>query len=894
LTLKPEQMLSHYRLIEKIGEGGMGVVWKAEDTSLHRDVAIKILPASFAAEPDRLVRFEREARLLASLNHANIASVYGLHQAGAPGETVRFIAMEFVEGEDLAQRLARGPLQVDEALEIARRVADGMASAHESGTIHRDLKPANVRLSPAGEVKVLDFGLARVAEPIGGDIHSSPTITTAGTAAGVMMGTAPYMSPEQARGRTVDKRADVWAFGCLLYECLTRTRAFPGETFSEIFAEILKGEPDWSLLPDSTPPAVLRLLRRCLAKDPAQRLRDLADAALELAEGEAELAAGVGGTAVPGGGSESPRTRTPGWLLPAIALGSLAAGITLGAVFLAGTSDDSSPAGTRVTQSASPTTAGTVLLPPTNRIAYGLTPIGFENPLLTLSPDGRHLVYVGRDPSGDVSRLYRQDLSTFDPPQPIAGTEDALYAFFSPDGQSLGFLTNDKLKRVNLNGDRLQPLGDLRSPNRAAWLDDGYLYVADDQGGTLRRFAAEGNMTDILGELPLHGFSDMLPDGSGAIYHKKSVSLTCLRADVHIFDLETKESKLILQQAYDARLWGDRIVFMRGSTLVSALFDHQRKEVVGEPEILLREVAHDSIFGQTQVALSRAGTLAYLPGGDRSLGKIAWIDRDGSRGQLPAEARTYGTFDLNPDGRQMAVHVGDVRDYIWLYDLQRHDGRRLPGEHSSGWPRWNNAGDAVTYIEMGNTYRIVEQRINGRDEARLLFESSEIYFPKTWTPGDRSLALGRDAIHIIDPEDGGKLVQEIAGSLPSFSPDGKWIAYSAKQTGVYETLVRSWPDGDQAYSVQTEGGIESLFAANGELFYRLGDQFFGVQTDFKDGKFSWEAPRLAFEIPFLDTPGLSYDVTADGQRLYTIVQAVPDVDDRIRIMTGLSTTPPGN
>ena len=884
MPLQPGQQIAHYRITEKIGEGGMGVVWKAEDTTLGRDVAIKILPASFAEEPDRLARFEREARLLASLNHANIAAVYGFHQTETSGESIRFIAMEFVEGEDLAQRLARGPLQVDEVLEIARHVANGMSSAHESGTIHRDLKPANVRLSPTGDVKVLDFGLARAAEPAGGDIHSSPTITTAGTAAGVLMGTAPYMSPEQARGRTVDRRADVWAFGCLLYEMLSGSRAFPGDTFSDIFAEVLKGEPDWAQLPRSTPPAVHRLLRRCLAKDPAQRLRDMGDAALELAAGEAELSAGARGISEPGATATA---STPTWLLPAVALGALAAGLALGALFLAGGGGHPGAPDHREMQAPSPITAGTLLLPPTIRMAYGLAPIGFENPLLALSSDGRHLVFVGQADGDDVSRIYHHDLASFDPPQPIAGTEEALYAFFSPDDRSLGFLTYDKLKRVDLNGDRLQTLGELHAPTRASWLDNGFLYVADDQSTTLRRFAADGSVTEDLGGLSSHGFSDMLPDGSGALVHVKKFSLTCDRAEVQIYDIERKEMKPLLEQAYDARVWGDRIVFMRGSALVSAGFDLESKKVTGEPEILLRDVARDSIFGQAQVALSSAGTLAYLPGGDRSLGTIAWVDRDGSRGELPIEPRNYGTFDLHPDGRRLVVHVGDVRDYIWLYDLERQEGRRLPSDTSAGWPIWNAAGTTVTNVELAEPYRILEQSLSGRDAPRVLKESPTYFKPSRWNPDDGLLAVNTGGvISIINSS--GEIADEIEGFFPSFSPDGNWISYITEQAGVYETLVRSWPGGEQTHSVQSEGGIESLFAANGELFYRLGDQFFSVRTSFQDGTFSWEPPRLAFYIPFLDTPGQSYDVTADGQRLYTVVQAVADVDDRIRIMTGLN------
>jgi hypothetical protein len=873
MKLEPGQQLLHYRLTEKIGEGGMGVVWLARDTSLDRDVAIKVLPAAFAADPTRMTRFEREAKLVASLSHPNIAAVHGLHEAGEGADTVRFIAMEFVPGEDVAERLARGPMAVDEALQVAHKIALGMAAAHDNGTIHRDLKPANVRLSPTGEVKVLDFGLARGMETTSGDdVSNSPTITSAGTVAGVLLGTAAYMSPEQARGRTVDRRADVWAFGCLLYECLTGRRVFPGDTISDILAEVLKSEPDWSALPAETPASVRRLLRRCLAKDPESRLRDLGDAALELVETDEPAIA-----AVEAPGAEPSRRGGLSW---GIAVAGILGALVLGYVIGGGSNDETpvSPDAIR---------AGIVALPESAEIAYGAAPIGYDSPMLTISADGRELVYVGRD--GDGSRLYHQDLSSFDPPRPIPGTEGALQAFFSPFESSVAFYTNDKLARVDVSGDRLQVLGDVNSPTRLIWADDRKIYLGDAQAGQLRVFPENGGDAKDHGLLPArHSLTDVLPGGGRVLFHEKPGHLRTEFGEVKLLDLETNEQRLLVTNAYDATVRGDRIYFIRDSALLSAPFDVRAGEVTGEPEIVVRDVAVDSIFGQAQVALSPSGTLAYLPGGDRALGTIAWVDRDGERGNLPVEPRVYGTIDLSPDDRRIAVGVGDVRDYVWIYDLERQSGRKLPSDSgSAGWPVWNSAGDSITYTKSGETFHLVEQLVDSRGIPRRLHETPYAVSSGNWSPDDSLMAFSVSP-NILVVDNGGNAVEvPFPGFMPDWSPDGEWLVYNSEQAGVYETIVRSWPLDHQVYSLQTEGGIENLWAANGELFWRLGDRWYVVRTTTTGDTFEWTPPELAFEIPFLDTPGRSYVVTSDGQRLYTIVQAEADIEDRIHVISGL-------
>lgn len=503
--------------------------------------------------------------------------------------------------------------------------------------------------------------------------------------------------------------------------------------------------------------------------------------------------------------------------------------------------------------------------------------------MLAISADGRYVVYVGRD--GESSMLYRHDLSAFAPPEPIPGTEGALHAFFSPFEPTVGFTTNDKLARVDVNGDRLQLLGDVRSASRGIWSEDGWIYVGDAQGQLLRRFPESGGQAELIGELPYHGLSAVLPGGTGALFHDNESGISCEYGGVKLYDSASETTRVVLENAYDARLLGDRIFFIRDSALLAAPFDVKRGEVVGEPEILVRDVAVDSIFGQAQFALSRSGTLVYLPGGDRAVGTIAWVDRDGKRGTLPVEPRVYGSLDVAPNDRRVAVQVGDVSDYVWIYDLDREEGRKLPSSGSAGWPVWNSAGDRVTYLEPGETSRLMHQKVDSRDDPQLLLESSELAGASGWSPDDSLIAIFRDGIQVLDA-DGKQVGESIDGFMAKFSPDGHWMSYNTEQAGVYETVVRSWPDGNRVYSIQIEGGIEATWSRRGELFYRLGDRFFGVETTLGDN-FTWTPPKLAFEISFLDTPGFSYDVTSDGQRLYTIVQAEPDIEDRIHVISGL-------
>ena len=464
MQLDPGSTLGSYEIVAPLGAGGMGEVYRARDARLEREVAIKVLPEGFSENEERVARFEREAKALAALNHPNVATIFGFEQEGDR----HFLVMELVEGEDLAERIARGPVPVEEAIPLFLQIAEGLEAAHERGIVHRDLKPANVKIGVDGRVKILDFGLARAMEPSGAsgdpDLTQSPTMTAAATMRGEILGTAAYMAPEQASGRAVDKRADIWAFGCCLYEALTAERPFAGADFPEILASILRDEPELAALPEEAPAAVRRILGRCLEKSPRERFRDIGDVRFELAHaGDApvEEARAASGATRAG--------RWP-WLGAGLAVGSL---VTLAFTLLGGGNEppDAAPG---------PSLRTEIVVPETASLSLGIIQ-GFDPVRLALSPDGTQLVFVGQQ--GAESWLYHRDLSAFGEPSRIPGSEGATFAVFSPDGRSIGFLANDaKVRRMSLDGDDLRVLCDFRNAQRVLWAEDGWIYFGDDEG----------------------------------------------------------------------------------------------------------------------------------------------------------------------------------------------------------------------------------------------------------------------------------------------------------------------------------------------------------------------------------------------------------------------------
>ena len=878
--------LGVFEILAPLGKGGMGEVYRARDTKLGRDVAVKILPSELAADSERLARFRREAHLLASLNHQNVASIYGLEEAdGKP-----FLVLELVDGEDLSVRLTRGAIPVEESLEIARQIAEALEEAHEHGIVHRDLKPANIKLTQDGKVKVLDFGLAKAYaadEAEATDESQSPTMSARATAAGLLLGTAAYMSPEQARGKPVDKRADIWAFGVVLFEMLTGKRLFAGETVSDTLASILKEEPDWTLLPVDTPRKLSDLLHRCLRKDVRNRLHDIGDARIEIEEGiEAGADEGPAG---------SPSTTVSGvgraWV--AVAAVAVALGFAVGR--------RASPrVGGEALAPSQAATSTIVALPDSAPLALGThyPLIGFESPALTLSPDGRHLVYVGQTEDG--TRLYHRDLSRFEDPRPVPGTEGALYAFFSPNSSELGFLTAARVKKVALGGGAATTLCRARTPVHAAWIDDT-IYFADQQSRGLKSIpAGGGEPTELLGEaMHLGGWgqvSSVLPGGHAALvsaYSRDSISAD--NAQIRAVRLEGGDEKPLGISGYGARyLPSGHLLFGRGGSLMAAPFDPEHLELRGEAVPVLERVTLDSLFGQVHAAFADNGTVAFVPGQDLARGRLAWVDRQGSEGTLDMEERVYGVFDLAPNDRRFGVQVADVRDYVRIWD-PTSGGRDLAMPGSAGWPVWSPDGTAMTLttrVPDSASVSLVVHDLQSGTVQELLSGDAKVV-PSAWAQSGHIgvTEWGSSRVGVIDVASTGDPAWVHGGTTgatvwgAALSPGAAWIAYTSDEGTGRNQIWLEEVEGETRQQVSNDGGLEPVWCREcDELFYRQGNRFLASRITLKP-RLVIGPPRVVFVAPdFVDTPGISFRVSSDGARLYYVRRSAPPVRDRIHIV----------
>ncbi len=875
MTLSPGSRLGPYEVIAPLGAGGMGEVYRARDTKLRREVALKVLPDAFAKDPDRLARFTREAHLLASLNHPHIAAIYGFEEDGHVGALI----LELVEGMTLAERIAAGPLPVEEALGIARQIAEALEAAHERGIVHRDLKPANVKLTPEGSVKVLDFGLAKALAGDGAasDVSHSPTMTAIGSHPGGVIGTAPYMSPEQAKGMGVDKRTDIWAFGCVLYEMLSARRAFGGETVADVVAALMTRDPDWTALRPGTPARVRELLRRCLRKDPRERVRDIGDARIEIEEALRQPTADSGPTEQLAAGQKR------AWRVVVAA----AAGVVLGAVgalWIGPPRSAAIPAG----PATGVATRTVIELPASAPLALGsrVPALGFDNTVLALSPDGTRLAYVGQPGAGTL--LYLRAMDSLEV-KPVPGTEGATLPFFSPDGRWLGFLTDDKVKKVSLDGGQPITLCDATAPVRASWArDDTILF---EGGGRLSRVPASGGVPRevVTSSETWRKFDQALPGGEWALFTDWSHGIGGDYADVVLVSLATRETKRLVSAGYDARYVAPGyLLFGRSGNLLAVPFDLGKKEVSGEPVLVASGVSMESFFGNVQAAVSDNGLLVHVPGSDRALGRLAWVDRRGATEFLQVPPGLYGVVDLAPNGERVAVHVADVKDYVWIYDIKRQDGRRLTGAENSGWPVWSPDSNriALTSSRASEPRKILIQDVQGRGTPDELFSAQASHLAaSSWSLDGLELVMDlwstAGARGFLSRSIGGKAQAVPAGAaqfvqmLPVFSPDGRFVAYTSDESSRWEIWVRSHPDEKIVRQISVDGGVEPVWCPCGELFYRKGNRWFAVPIS-TSPELRWGTPRLAFETDFIDTVGRSYDVSADGKRLLVVKRAEKD------------------
>ena len=782
--------ISHYKVLEKIGEGGMGEVYRATDTKLNRDVALKILPEQFASDAQRMDRFQREAEVLASLDHPNIGQIYGIEEAGQ----TKALVLQLIEGPTLAEKIAQGPIPVEETLKIALQIAEGLEAAHEKGVIHRDLKPANIKITPEGQVKILDFGLAKALEgetPPDSSLSQSPTLTAAATQAGVILGTASYMSPEQAKGGTIDKRTDVWAFGCVLYEMLTGRQVFAAEDVSTILARVLDREPDFTPLPANLHPKLRDMLRRCLQKDAKQRYHDIADVRLDIQETLADPSGVLvqpTGDVVPA----APQSKLP-WVA-AIFVSILIAGIAA--------------------WNLKPETPSAVI-----RFSHVL-PEGqqftSDRPFVALSPDGSRMVYVANQ------QLYLRVMDALDA-TPISGTDESPAApFFSPDGQWIGYFSRDdlQLKKIAVSGGAPVTLSDAENPfGPPSWGIDDMIVWGQSEG--IMRVSANGGTPELLiaGEAgPDLGFSQMLPDGESVLLSRGNRDSG--QAVVH--SLESGEPKVLFDGVFPKYLFTGHIVYTVDDVLFAVPFDLDTLEVVGGPVAMVEGVR----AGPPQYAVSDSGSLVFVPGGAEPSGRrtLALVDRDGEVELLNVPPKQYLSPRLSPDGQTLLVQsVEDSGNVIWLYDLtgdRQIQQRTFEGNNER--PVWTPDGQRITFSsDRDGTMSLYWMPADGSGVAERLTTAEEgtSHRMGSWSPDGKllvfnvqgELADDRD-IWTLSVDD--RETQSLYGAPGTayggaeLSPNGEWLAYlSDSSTGTTDIYVEPFPPTGSRHRISQDGGF---------------------------------------------------------------------------------------
>jgi len=866
MTLISGSRLGPYEIISALGAGGMGEVYRARDTKLNRDVAIKVLLPSVANDPDRLARFSREAQVLASLNHPNIAHIHGLEESSG----VTALVMELVEGEDLSQRIARGPIPIDEALPVARQIAEALEAAHDHGIIHRDLKPANIKVRPDGTVKVLDFGLAKAIDPTRGssaDAMNSPTLSMHGTQAGIILGTAAYMAPEQAKGKPVDKRADVWAFGVVFYEMLTGAKAFPGEDISDTLATLLKFEPDWARLPAETPASIRRLLRRCLVKDPKSRLRECGSAVVEIDEAAGDSTNVARGNVLAIGASHR------NWLITAMALGLLALAATTAWSLWPRTEAGATPSTRRFT----------ITLPD----SYALIPS--SGTLLAVSPDGRTLVY--RAQGNGSSQLFRRPLDQFDSSVIVEAENGLEPLFFSPDSQWLAFRVDESLKKAMLAGGPSQILAAKAASARGgSWGDDGLIvFGSDNTGSGLQAISAKGELTLISkGDGANRAwYPQILPGGKSVLY-----TLSSNRPDqggLHVLDLDSHESRLLLPNAVAGRLLvTGHLIFVRSGALWAVPFDRDRLEITGTPMPVLEGVRVEG-GGAVQYSMSDEGTVAYIPGSAQSsfMRNLAFVDRDGRSEPLPAPPRDYQDLALSPDQSRLAVVINSgVESDVWVLEIARGTLTRITTE--AGYdanPLWSNDGASIVFASARDgKWTLQRKSADGTGAAVVLatFDKARHVEPASWSPDGRTLLAEVDSTVVSLDSTAGELPRSLipAATQAAISPDGRWVAYASSESGQLEVYLQRFPAlGDRR--VVSGGGASYMpiwSRDSSELFYLRGGagppnavMRASVRVN-AAGRADIGTPVLTNSFGYYSRARAyrSFDVTHDGQRLIVI------------------------
>jgi serine/threonine-protein kinase len=875
------KQLLQFLIEAQLGAGGMGEVYQARDTKLGRSVAVKILPELFASDPERIARFEREAKLLASLNHANIAALYGLEQADGK----HFLVMELVEGDTLGQRIARGALPVEEALKMAHQIAEALEAAHEKTIIHRDLKPANVKITPEGKVKVLDFGLAKAIDstPSAINASNSPTMMSAmASNAGMILGTAGYMSPEQARGRAADQRSDIFSFGCVLYEMLTGRLTFEGETVSDVLAAVLKQDADLSLLPANIHSRVVELIRRCLVKDPKQRWHSVADVRVEIEMILAEsLGLKVAETVVV--------ERPPLWkrlvpiALTAVVVAAIAAGI----------------AWTLRPQPSNTVSRFTFVLPEGQVVTRG------GRHAIAISPDGSNIVYQAN------RQLYLRPISDVDS-RPIEGTnEDVGNVFFSPDGLWIGFFSvaENRLKKVAVTGGASVTIAETELPFGATWAKDDQIFFAlPTRGKGIFRVSANGGKPEAVitakpNEL-MHG-PQLLPDGEHVLY-----TVTTGTAEIGVWDkaqiaiesLKSRERKVLLEGSDGRYLPTGHIIYAIGTTLFAIRFDASKLNVVGGPVPVFEGVARAvNASAAAQISVAGNGSMIYLSGDATSLqqGKLALVDQSGKSKELPLPSATYAEPRISPDGRQITFVIFDrtANGSIWIYDLSGAVAMRKLTFDSVDYPIWTPDSRRIIFrsLTAGNT--ILWQQADGNSAAEIL-DKSQAGSPSSVSPDGQTLVftLGAAAggpdlwmMPLVGAHTSKPLVAvPDTQDQPAFSPDGRWIAYRSNEAGRQSQIyVQPFPPiAGVKYQLTTTGGNAPLWSPDGrQIFYLQNGNgaspvFFSVDVQTHPAFTFGNVKQLPITNILTRRGGTlrPYDVTPDGKQFLIVTSGDQPAD----------------
>jgi serine/threonine protein kinase/Tol biopolymer transport system component len=858
--------LGPYEVISPLGAGGMGEVYRARDTRLNREVAIKVLPASFAKDADRLRRFEQEAQATSALNHPNILTVYDLGRH----EDAPYIVSELLEGEELRAQLNDGPLTARQAIEQAQQITQGLAAAHEKGIVHRDLKPENLFVTTDGRVKILDFGLAKLKPPkLAGGVDSEAPTRMPQTDPGTVMGTVGYMSPEQVRGQEADHRADIFSFGVILYEMLAGRRAFQRETMAETMTAILKEDvPELGATNAKISPQLERIVRRCLEKRPERRFQTASD--LGFALEALSMPSDSRPVSAPASELTSPLTTAAlsrGWLVAAGAL--LAALAVASTAFLLGRSWSGSSDRAAVRR---------VSIPLTTPLALGkYCPLGVGRTAIALSPDGSLLVYAGEQ--NGKSQLFARPLDAFDA-RPIPGTEGAYAPFFSPDGRSIAFFAANTLQKVSLQGGQPVILCEARTAHGGAWAPDDTILFADAEGGALLRISASGGapktVVTVGGLEPANwGFSnpEFLPDGETAL-------VTLWRSqnpdNYRIVALSLKSGKLstVIEGGVNAHyLSTGHLVYARGATVIAAPFDDRTATVSG-PGVTLIENVRSEEWGAVQFTLARDGTLVYVSGGPAWIGQLVWADRTGATTPIQAPARAYQNFALSPDGRRIALEISEATRDIYLFEFARGGLIRFTNDGDNGCPRWTPDGKQVTFWRQNaRGLDVISKAIDSGSEA--IFMSRGKGQIQSWSPDGKTLVFMQNTpetsldLWMKSGEEPPRpwLATRFRELLAAFSRDGKYVAYTSDESGQYEIYVRPASGEGAKWQVSTEGGEEPLWSKDGrELFYRNGSKWMAAEVT-TEPQFKASAPRMLFEGPYRNVAGVSYDVAADGRFL---------------------------